>query len=84
MSSTLVGLRQPVIALQDKFRAGSILDARADLLHTGEAYSAAEKQSARAVVRIVRASVPQLVLASFLRMLSRAPTFAFVSAMWFL
>ena len=84
MSSTLVGLRHPVIALQDEFRAGSILGAWADLLHTGDAYSAAEKQSARAVVRIVLASVPQLVLASFLRMLLRAPTFAFVLAMWFL
>ena len=51
MSSTLVGLRQPLIALQDEFRAGSILDAWADLLHTGDAYSAAEKQSAWAVVR---------------------------------
>ena len=87
MSSTLVGLRHPVIALQDEFRAGSILGAWADLhhvLHTGDAYSAAEKQSARAVVRIVLASVPQLVLASFLRMLLRAPTFAFVLAMRFL
>ena len=64
-----------MIALQDEFRAGSILDAWADLLHTGKAYSAAEKQSARAVVRIVLASVPQLVLASFLRMLLRTPTF---------
>ena len=33
-----------MIALQDKFRAGSIFGAWADLLHTGDAYSAAEKQ----------------------------------------
>ena len=45
MSSTLVGLRHPVIALQDEFnRAGSILGAWADLLHSGDAYSVAEKQ----------------------------------------
>ena len=51
MSSTLVGLRHPVIALQDEFRAGSILGAWADLLHTGDAYSAAEKQRCERIKR---------------------------------
>ena len=37
-----------------------------------------------AVVRIVLASVPQLVFANFLRMLFLAPVFALVLAMWFL
>ena len=46
-----------MIALKDEFRAGSNLGAWADLLHTGFVYSAAEKQSARAVVQIVLASV---------------------------
>ena len=55
-----------MIALQASFRTGSILAAWADLLQTGDAYSAAEKHRARAVVRIVLASVPHLVLASFL------------------
>ena len=55
-----------MIALQASFRTGSILAAWTDLLQTGDAYSAAEKHRARAVVRIVLASVPHLVLASFL------------------
>ena len=53
----------------------SIFEACDDLLQTGDAYSAEEKKPrARAVVRIVLASVPQLlVFASFLRMLFLAP-----------
>ena len=67
-SSTLVGLRHPE-ALQAAFRTGSIIEACDDLLKTGDAYSAAEKHRARAMVRIVMASVPQFVFANFLRML---------------
>ena len=63
-SSTLVGLRHPEIALQASFRTGSIFEACDDLLQTGDAYSAEEKHRARAVVRIVLASVPQLVFAN--------------------
>ena len=81
-SSTLVGLRHPEMALQAAFRTGSIFEACDDLLQTGDAYSAAEKHRARAVVRIVLASVPQLVFANFLRMLFLAPVFALVLAMW--
>ena len=79
-SSTLVGLRHPEIALQAAFRTGSIFEACDDLLQTGDAYSAEEKHRARAVVRIVLASVPQLVFANFLRMLFLAPVFALVLA----
>ena len=44
-SSTLVGLRHPEMALQAAFRTGSIFEACDDLLQTGDAYSAEEKQS---------------------------------------
>ena len=81
-SSTLVGLRHPEIALQAAFRTGSIFEACDDLLQTGDAYSAEEKHRSTAVVRIVLASVPQLVFANFLRMLYLAPVFALVLAMW--
>ena len=61
ISSTLVGLTHPEIALQAAFRTGTIFEACGDLLQTGDAYSADEKHRAcRAVVRIVLASVPQL------------------------
>ena len=60
-SSTIVGLRHPEMALQAVFMTGSICEACVDLLPTGDAYSAEEKHRARAVVRIVLASVPQLV-----------------------
>ena len=49
------------MALQVAFRTGSIFEACNDLLQTGDAYSAAEKHRARAVVPIVLASVPQLI-----------------------
>ena len=52
-----------------------------DLLQTGDAYSSKEKHGARAVLRIVLASVPQLVFASFLMMIFLAPVFALVLAM---
>ena len=70
-----------MIALQASFRTGSILAAWADLLQTGDAYSAAEKHRARAVVRIVVASVPHLVLASFLSIEFLELTLALVLAM---
>ena len=73
--------RHPEMALHAAFRTGSISEACDDLLQTGDAYSAAEKHRARAVVRIVMASVPQLVFANFLRMLFLAPVFALVLAM---
>ena len=81
-SSTLVGLRHPEMALHAAFRTGSIFEACDDLLQAGDTYSAEEKHRARAVVRIVLASVPQLVFANFLRMLFLAPVFALVLAMW--
>ena len=59
---------------------GSIFEACDDLPQTGDGYSAEEKHRDRAVVRIVLASVPQLVFAHFLRMLFLAPVFALVSA----
>ena len=71
-----------MIALQAAFRSGSIFEACDDLLQTGDAYSAEEKHGARAVVRIVMASVPQLVFANCLIMLFLAPVFALVLAMW--
>ena len=81
-SSTLVGLRHPEMALQAAYRTGSIFEACDDLLQTGDAYSAEEKHRSRAVVRIVLASVPQLVFANILRMLFLAPVFALVLTMW--
>ena len=66
------------MALQAAFRTVSIFEACDDLLQTGDAYSAAEKH--RGVVRIVLASVPQLVFANFLRMLFLALVFALVLA----
>ena len=81
-SSTLSGRRHPEMALQAAFRTVSIFEACDDLLQTGDAYSAAEKHRARAVVWIGQASVPQLVFANFLRMLFLAPVFALVLAMW--
>ena len=67
------------------FRIRSIFEACDDLLQIGDAYSAEKKkQIARAVVRIVLASVPQLVFVSFLRMLFLAPVFALVLEMWYL
>ena len=82
MSSTDVGLRHPEMVLKAVFKTGSIFEACVGLLQTRDAYSAEEKHRAGAVVRIVLASVPQLVFASFLRMLFLAPVFALVLAMW--
>ena len=66
------------MALRAAFRNVSIFEACDDLLQTGDAYSAEEKQRARAVVRIVLASVPQLVFANFSRMVFLAAVFAWV------
>ena len=41
-SSTLVGLKHPVINLHASFSSESSLEACGDLAHTGHAYSAAE------------------------------------------
>ena len=68
------------MALQAGFRTGSIFEACYDLLQTGDAYSAEEKHRTRAVVRIVLASVPQLVFTSFSRMLFPVPFFVLVLA----
>ena len=72
--SLVLGIRRWLYTdyTQAAFRTGSIFEACADLLQTGDAYSAAE---ARAVVRIVLASVPQVVFVNFLRMLFLATEF---------
>ena len=59
------------MALHAVFRTGSIFESCDDMLQTVDAYSAEEKKHiAMAVVRIVLASVAQLlVFASFSRML---------------
>ena len=58
-----------------------IFEACDDLPQTGDAYLAEEKHRATAVVRIVLASVLQLVFANFLRMIFLAPVFVLVLAM---
>ena len=83
-SSTLVGLRHPEMDLPAAFRTGSIFEACADLLQTGDSYSADEKHIVMAVVRIVMASFPQFVFTNFLRMLFLATAFVLVLAMWYL
>ena len=72
-------VRHLEMALHAIFRTGSIFEACDDLLQAGDAYSAEEKKHrVRAMVRIVLASVPQLlVFASFLGMLFLAPVFCF-------
>lgn len=50
--STLVGLRHPVIDLQEAFKAGSIFFICDDLLHTSETFFCVV---AKAVVRIIPA-----------------------------
>ena len=59
-SSTLVGLRHPEMVTQAAFRIRSVFESCDDLLREGE--------TRRAVYRIVMASVPQLVFASFMRL----------------
>ena len=81
MSSTLVGHMDPEMALQAAFRTGSIFEACDDQLQNGDAYSADEKHRAIAGVRILLASVPQLVFANLLRMLILAPVCALLLAM---
>ena len=74
--STIVGLRQPEMALQAAYLTGATFEACGDLLQNGDSQSADEKHRAMAVV-----SVPQLLFANFLRMLFLAPVFAMVLAM---
>ena len=71
-SSILVGLslRHPGMVTQAAFRIRSIFESCDDLLRGGE--------TQRDVDRIVLASVPQLVFASFVRMLFLTPLFALV------
>ena len=76
-SSTLVGLRHPVIARHALLSSESSLKACADFAHTGAAYSATEYLSGNAVVLIVLALVPHLELDSFLRRLLRVATLIF-------
>ena len=80
-SSTLAGLRHPEMALRAAFTNGSSFGACDALLQTVDAHSAKEKHRAMAVVRILLASVTQLLFAAFLRMLFLAPVFALVLAM---
>ena len=77
-SSTLVGLRHPMIARHALLSSESSLYTCVDLTHTGAAYSVTEYPSANAVVLIVLALVPHLELDSFLRRLLCVATFIFV------
>ena len=56
--SKFVGLRQPEKIWQQSCRAGFILCACVDFAHTGQAYSAAEKQRARQLDPSVDACTP--------------------------
>ena len=80
-SSTLVGIKHPVIDLHASFSSGSSLEACGDLAQTGHAYSAAEYDSANAVVLIVIALQPHLEFDNFFRRLFRVATFNFVLRM---
>ena len=82
--STLVGLKHPVIDLHASFSSGCSLEACGDLAQTGHAYSAAEQDSANAVVLIVVALQPHLEFDNFFRRLFREATFIFVLCMCFL
>ena len=77
------GLKHPVIDLHASFSSGSSLEACGDLAQTGHAYSAAEKDSANAVVLIVLALQPHLEFDNFFRRLFRVATFIFVLCMCF-
>ena len=83
-SSTLVGLKHPVIDLHASFSTGSCLEACGDLAQTGHAYSAAEIDSAINVVLIVLALQPHLEFDNFFRRLFLVATFIFVLCMGFL
>ena len=77
-----VDLRHPVIFLQLVLSTESSLLACPDRSHAGQAYSAAEKLSDRAVVLNVDALAPHLVFVSLLRMLFRVLTLALVLSTW--
>ena len=79
--STLVSLRHPVIDLHALFSSGSSLEACGDLCQTAHAYSAAEKDSANAVVLMALALQPHLEFDDFLMRLFRVATFIFVLCM---
>ena len=74
----LVGLRQPVIKRQLSFKTGSKWHAWAERSQTGKAYSEAEKDSDKAVVRKTGGDAPHFDVVSFLKMLSRVDTLALV------
>ena len=80
-SSTLVGLKHPVIDLHASFSSGSSLEACGDLAQTGHAYPAAELDSVNAVVLIVLALQPHL---EFDNLLFWVATFICVLCMCFL
>ena len=79
-----VGFRHPVISRQVALIAGSIFFACVDLSHTGHTYSAADRQRARAVERIVPGFMPHFVPLSLRMILFLAQTLAFVFSMCFL
>ena len=60
--SLVLGIRRWLY--RQRSELGGVFEACDDLLLTGDAYSAEEKHRARAVVRIVMTSVPQLVSAA--------------------
>ena len=83
-SSTLVGLKHPVIDLHTSFSSGSSFGACGDPAQTGHANSAAEQDRANAVVLIVLALQPHFEFDNFLRTLFRLATFILVLCMCFL
>ena len=79
--STFIGLRQPVMHLQLSLREASTFFAWDDLSHTGQAYSATEKQSARAVASRVKELAPHDEFASLWRRLFLVLTSPFTFSM---
>ena len=73
-SSTLTGLKHPVIDLHASFSSGSSLEACGDQDQTGHTYSAAVYDSANAVVLIVLALQPHLEFDNLFRRLFRVAT----------
>ena len=80
-SSTLVGLRHPVIVLHVSFSSGSSLEACGDLAQIGHACSAAEYDGANAAVLIVLALQPHLEFDNFFRKLFLVATLIFLLSM---
>ena len=75
-SSTLVGLRHPVIDPHASFSSGSSFEACEDLAQTGHVYSAAEYDTANAIL-IVLALQRHLEFDNFFRRLLWVATFIF-------